>query len=65
MSVATDNNISVKEYRISKNKDMEMKIKKIWHFKLATVPVIVGALGMIRKGIDKHIQKKPGKYEMQ
>ena len=42
MSVPTDN-IS---YR-----DLEIEIEKMWHFK------IVGALGMIKKSTDKHINK--------
>ena len=61
MSVPTDNNISVKEYnKISKYKHMEIEIEKMRHFNPATVPVIVGALGMIRKGTDKHINKRSG-----
>ena len=40
----------------------------MWHLKTTTVPVIVGALGMIKKGSDKHINKIPGspsQYEIQ
>ena len=29
----------------------------MWHLKITTVPVIVGALGMIKKGTDKHINR--------
>ena len=48
MSVPTDNNISIKEYnRISRYKDLKVEIEKIWHLKTATIPVVVGALGMI------------------
>ena len=32
----------------------------MWHLKTTTVPVIVGALGMIKKGADKYINKIPG-----
>ena len=57
MSVPTDNNISVKEYdKISKFKDLEIEIeKKIWLLKTTTISVIVGALGMIKKGTDSSI----------
>ena len=55
MPVLTDNNISLKEYnKTSKYKDLEIEIEII------IVPVIVGALGMINKGIDKHINKLSG-----
>ena len=31
----------------------------MYHLKITTAPVIVGALGMIWKGTDKHINKIP------
>ena len=69
MLVPTDNNISVKEYnKISKYKDLEKEIEKMWHFKTTTVPLIVGALCMIKKGTDKQMNKIPGcpsLYEIQ
>ena len=36
---------------------MKIEIEKMWYAKATTVPVIVGALGMIKKGSDKHINK--------
>ena len=52
ISVPTDNNIS-------KCKDLEIEIEKIFHLKTTIVPVIVGALGMTKKETDKHINKMP------
>ena len=40
--------------KIRKYKDQEIEIKKICHLKTTTVPVIVGALGIIKKGTKKH-----------
>ena len=58
MTVATDNNLSVKEYyKISKNRSLEIDMEEMWHLKIITVPVIAGALGMIKKGTVKHINK--------
>ena len=40
----------------------------MWHLKTTNMPVIVGALGMIKKGTDKHINKiagSPSLYEIQ
>ena len=31
----------------------------MWHLKTTTVPVIIGALSMIKKGTNKHISKMP------
>ena len=41
-------------------KDLEIEIQKMWHLKTQTVPVIVVALGMIRKGTEKLLAKLPG-----
>ena len=40
----------------------------MWHLKITTVPIIVGALGIIKKGTDKYINKiagSPKQYEIQ
>ena len=67
MSVPT--NISIKEYnKISKCKNLEIDIRKMRHLKITTIPVIMGALGMIKKGTDKHINRIPcnrSLYEIQ
>ena len=61
MSVRRDNKISVKEYnKISKYKDLEIKIEKMYHLKTNIVPVIAGTLATIKEGTDKHINKIPG-----
>ena len=36
---------------------MEIEIKKIWYLKTTSVSVIVGALGMIKKGTERNIIK--------
>ena len=33
----------------------------MWGLKTITVPVVIGALGVVKKGIEKHIDKIPGK----
>ena len=69
MSVPTDNNISVKEYnKTYKYKDQKVEIEHMWQLKTTTMPIIVGALGMIKKGSDKHINRiadNPNQYEIQ
>ena len=66
MSVSTDNNISIKEYnKISNYKNLWIEIeKKMWYLKTSTISEIVGALGMIKKGIYKHINKLPGSSKL-
>eukprot|EP00794_Sanderia_malayensis_P001843 gene1843-2075_t len=60
MSVPCDQNIAPKEFdKLSKYKDLEIEIQKMWSLKTTTVPVIVGALGMIKKQTQKHLDKIP------
>ena len=69
MIVPIINNISLKEVNeISKYKNLQIEIEKMWYLKTTTVPVIEGALGMIKKETDRHINGIPGSpslYEIQ
>ena len=50
--------LSATEFKkLSKYKDLEIEIVKIWKTKTKTIPVIAGALGMIKKGTQKDIIK--------
>ena len=58
INVPSDSKISAKEFeKLSKYKDLEIEIAKMWK---KTIPVIVGALGMIKKGIQKYVSEIPG-----
>ena len=63
--LGTKYNVSVKEYNeISKYKDLEIEIEKMWHLKTTTMSVI---MSMIKKGADRHTNKILGSsslYEM-
>ena len=61
MSVPSDSNISAKEFeKRSKYKDHEIEIAKMFNMKTKTIPVIVGALGIIKKGTQKFVNEIPG-----
>ena len=52
MAVPSDRNISVKvAEKLSKYKDLEIAITRIWGTKIQIVPVVIGALGVVKKGI--------------
>ena len=56
MKIPADKNVSVAEFeKLSKYKDLEIKKEKLWHMKTVIIPVVIGALGMIKKGIEKHL----------
>jgi len=66
MSVPTDHNIAAKEFdKLSMYKDLEIEITRMWNLKAITVPVIIGALGMINKGCENHLEKIPGQLQLQ
>ena len=61
MSVPSDSNISAKEFeKLSRYKDLEIEIAKMWKMKTKTLPVIVGALGIIKKRTQKYVNEIPG-----
>lgn len=56
MTAPTDRNISAKGFeKLSKYKDFEIEISRMWQFKPKLIPVVLGALRMIKKGTDKFV----------
>ena len=63
MAIPSDRNTSVAE-KLSKYKDLEIEITKMWGLKTITTSVVIGALRVVKKGIEKHIYKIPGKINI-
>ena len=60
VKIPADKNALVPESeKLSKYKDLEIKVEKLWHMKTVTIPAVIGALGMIKKGTEKHLEKIP------
>ena len=59
VSVPSDRKTSTKVIN-SKYKDLEIETTRMWGMRTETVPVIVGALGLIREGMDQNLGKIPG-----
>jgi hypothetical protein len=52
-----DSNVNTKETeKLSKYKDLEMAVRRMWKVRTKIVPVIIGALGTIKKGLDQSLQ---------
>ena len=48
VAVLSDQNISLKEFqRLSKYKDVDINVTKMWKLKTKIILVVIGALGMI------------------
>ena len=56
MTVPCDKNVSIKEMeKKSKYKDIEIEIQRMWKMKTEVIPIVIGALGTIRKGMEDNI----------
>ena len=61
MTVPSDRNVSLKVYeKVSKYKDLEIEIQKMWYLKTTVIPVVIGALGMIKRKSEDRIKQIPG-----
>ena len=50
MTIPTDRNISVKEFdKLSKYKDLQIEIERMWQIKTTVTPVVFGALRMVKR----------------
>ena len=66
VAVPANKNISLKEFqKLSKYKDLEIEVTKMLKLKTKTIPVVIGALGMIKKGTQNFIDQIPGKLSLQ
>ena len=56
MSLPSDTNVSLKIFENpSKYEDLYIEVTKMWHLKPTTLPVIIGALGMVAKTATNHL----------
>jgi len=39
---------------------VEIEVSRMWKVRIKTVPVIIGALGTIKKGLDQNLHVLPG-----
>ena len=57
MTVPSDRNIALKEIEKKREyKDLELEIQRMWHMKTVLIPVVVGALGKVKKGMEENIK---------
>ena len=61
VSVPSDTNVSLKIFeKLSKYKDLEIDITKLWHLKATRLSVVISALGIVAKTVLNHIFQIPG-----
>ena len=60
-----DMNISAEEFeKLSKYKDLQIEVERMWQLKTSIALIVVGALGSVKKGTAKHLEKIPGKQNL-
>ena len=61
MALPSDRNKIVKVFeKLSKCKDLEIKIAKMWKTGTYTTPVVIGALRVMKKGLKKCVDNITG-----
>ena len=66
MSVPSDKNVSSKTFeKLFMYKDFEIEIGNRWHLRARTIPVVIGALGLVKKGTKEFLDKIPGNSSFQ
>ena len=60
VAIPFDKNTSTKvSEKLSKYKDLEIEITRMWQMKTDIIPVVVGAFEVIKKGSEKLVRKIP------
>ena len=60
MTIPSDSNVSIKEVeKLSKYEDLEIEVSKMWKMKTTTLPVVISALGVIKKEMRLTVEKIP------
>jgi len=60
IAIPDDSNINTKETeKLSKYKDLETEVSRMWKVRIKIVPIINGALDTIKKGLDQKLKLLP------
>ena len=49
---------------LSKYKDLEIVVTKMWHLKTTTLPVVIGALDMVANTAPNYVLQIPGAWSL-
>jgi hypothetical protein len=61
IALPDDPNIYTKETaKLSQYKELDIAVSRVWKVRTKTVPVTIGALGTIKKGLEQNFLLLPG-----
>jgi hypothetical protein len=63
VAIPSDSNVIQKESEKKlKYKNLSIKIQRMWNMKCFVIPVIIGATGIVTRGLKKYLETIPGKH---
>ena len=51
--------------KLLKYKDLEIEIERMWGMRASTISAVIGALGLVKKGIERYIDRIPGNIRIE
>ena len=65
VAIPSDYNIQKKATeKMSKYVDLQIECQRMWNKKVEVIPIIIGATGIVEKGIQNYLKKIPGKHNL-
>jgi hypothetical protein len=65
VAIPTDRNVMQREAENKlKYKSFGIEIQRMWDLKCTFIPVIIGATGIVTKGLRKNLEAIPGKHSI-
>ena len=65
VDIPSDYNIQKKATeKMSKYVDLQIECQRMWNKKVEVIPIIMGATGIVEKGIQSCLQRIPGKHNL-
>ena len=50
--------------KMNKHVDLQIEYQRMWNKKVEVIPIIIGATGIVEKGIQSYLQRIPGKHNL-
>jgi hypothetical protein len=65
VAIPSDRNVIQKESEKKlKYKNVSIEIQRMWNIKCFVIPVIIGATGIVTRGLKKYLETIPGKHSI-
>jgi hypothetical protein len=65
VAIPSDRNLVNKEAEKKlKYKNLSIEIQRMWNMKCLVIPVVIGATGIVTKGLTKYLETIPGKHSI-